>query len=740
LIKVNKILNLVAYFPGVLGYMDNFAKELKNRRISEWKEKYIPYEEFSKQIKQNSPVISSLIASKENIYSFLAIRELGEEILELPEEKEFCENFEERILVVEKFYKETINQKISEFHQLVGTLIKVGLIKSYEPLKQNQIRIDKLFRNLNQSYVSKTSFVPKERKFPLKNLYPAIQSDLERAEKNNSPLDSTHARINEGNKLVDLNIPSVLIRTGEEQPTHLSLNKLKSAFSDLHLALIFLKRFVEDNKKIIKKLLKLHHREIGYLLIENKEEEFYEKVKKYQFIKFEKLKLLIDETEDVYTEAFWKGNKIEALKDLKPPSTKMVRSSSIFRLGIVLGFILPVLVAIFYFNLDVPLDIYPRFINVITAYRMIGIGIVLLWFWGADMYLWSKHQINYPFIIEFNRRTSAHVSTVLEFASYLSLIWICSLFVYLITFQNFEDLLWLRKIPFQVYPLFLIFMVFVMTLIFQVKARFWLFKVFIRIFATPFVKPHFHDIFVAEQVLSIAISLNDFASTLCFFSYDAWTDTYHCTRVIKYITPLVVAIPITWRFLQCLRQYYDSSHKKYLVNAAKYFLLYLVILFSKLNEEFGGEAFNLLWIFSIIIVSICTFFWDITQDWGLDLFHFKLNCGKDRVLPRPVYIVALVVNLFLRFAWTLTINPVNIQFHPMVFDTMLGLLETFRRAMWNFFRIEHEHLKNTAQLRAVTNLDEEIVQFVNLDQEENYSDLSSPALYEDTGFGRKRVN
>jgi hypothetical protein len=36
--------------------------------------------------------------------------------------------------------------------------------------------------------------------------------------------------------------------------------------------------------------------------------------------------------------------------------------------------------------------------------------------------------------------------------------------------------------------------------------------------------------------------------------------------------------------------------------------------------------------------------------------------------------------------------------------TLLGFLEVFRRFVWNFFRLENEHLNNCGQFRAVRDI------------------------------------
>ena len=55
----------------------------------------------------------------------------------------------------------------------------------------------------------------------------------------------------------------------------------------------------------------------------------------------------------------------------------------------------------------------------------------------------------------------------------------------------------------------------------------------------------------------------------------------------------------------------------------------------------------------------------------------------------------------LRCAWTLTLSVgqrFNL-FHPEIIAFPIAMLEVFRRFIWNFFRLENEHLNNCGEFR-----------------------------------------
>lgn len=86
------------------------------------------------------------------------------------------------------------------------------------------------------------------------------------------------------------------------------------------------------------------------------------------------------------------------------------------------------------------------------------------------------------------------------------------------------------------------------------------------------------------------------------------------------------------------------------------------------------------------------------NDWGFlekgskHLFLRNRLCYKNS----KVYYAALASNLILRYAWTLTISPSVYELIPKstFLPLVTGVLQILRRCMWNFFRIEKEHVMN----------------------------------------------
>jgi hypothetical protein len=54
----------------------------------------------------------------------------------------------------------------------------------------------------------------------------------------------------------------------------------------------------------------------------------------------------------------------------------------------------------------------------------------------------------------------------------------------------------------------------------------------------------------------------------------------------------------------------------------------------------------------------------------------------------------MVLNIILRLSWILSISPENIPISSPMFVFMISALEIFRRFLWNFIRVEKEHVVN----------------------------------------------
>lgn len=96
------------------------------------------------------------------------------------------------------------------------------------------------------------------------------------------------------------------------------------------------------------------------------------------------------------------------------------------------------------------------------------------------------------------------------------------------------------------------------------------------------------------------------------------------------------------------------------------------------------------------------------MDWGL----FDKNAGENTFLREEIvysspylYYFAIIEDLVLRFAWLFGFMLIEAKiFSGDLVTSIMGPLEVFRRFVWNFFRLENEHLNNCGKFRAVRDI------------------------------------
>lgn len=220
---------------------------------------------------------------------------------------------------------------------------------------------------------------------------------------------------------------------------------------------------------------------------------------------------------------------------------------------------------------------------------------------------------------------------------------------------------------------------------------------------------------MADQLNSLAVALLDLQFIICFYAYDWHVNNPSemiCDGTLYGIRPFVACLPAWFRFAQCLRRYKDTRQAfPHLVNAGKYSTAFFVVVFSTLakSDSVQRDRFFLAWIIAAFISTCYTLTWDIKMDWGL---LDKNATGENRFLreetvyrSKAFYYFAMVEDLIFRLLWTLTVSVGQLEiFHSELLKLILSMCEVFRRFIWNFFRLENEHLNNCGQFRAVRDI------------------------------------
>ena len=171
-------------------------------------------------------------------------------------------------------------------------------------------------------------------------------------------------------------------------------------------------------------------------------------------------------------------------------------------------------------------------------------------------------------------------------------------------------------------------------------------------------------------------------------------------------------LPFYWRFMQCIRRYYDTKDfNPHILNALKYLSTIVAIYLGSRKTNLVDLDFYF-WIVTAVFSSLYGYYWDIIMDWGLmkqkDRSQDNFLLRENVTYPSYFYYFMMVINLILRFTWLLTILP-NSVLHTYFEDENLVimivcLLEVIRRFLWTVIRIEHEILNNSEHYRDVLEL------------------------------------
>uniref|UniRef100_A0A3Q2YS14 Xenotropic and polytropic retrovirus receptor 1 homolog n=1 Tax=Hippocampus comes TaxID=109280 RepID=A0A3Q2YS14_HIPCM len=443
----------------------------------------------------------------------------------------------------------------------------------------------------------------------------------------------------------------------EERCKHHNIKDLKLAFSEFYLSLILLQNYQNLNFTGFRKILKKHDK----ILDTSRGADWrVAHVEVAPFYTCKKITQLITETETLVTTELEGGDRQRAMKRLRVPPLGAAQPAlawTTFRVGLYCGIFIILAIAFVLTG-----AVFIRYENVWPLVRIYRGGFLLIQFLfllGINTYGWRQAGVNHVLIFEINPRNNLSHQHLFEIAGFLGVLWCLSILSCL-----YSEYLYL---PMQINPLVLYgFMLLFLINPFKTcyyKSRFWLLKLLFRVFTAPFHRVEFADFWLADQLNSLVVVLMDLEYLICFYIFEL--------------------------------QWGNSKG-----------------LLPKINEQGHTDAdmfFYLLIVFSTIS-SFYTLIWDLRMDWGL----FDRGAGENTFLREEIvyphkayYYCAILEDVILRFAWTISLSLTTMtKIHSVgdIVATVLAPLEVFRRFVWNFFRLENEHLNNCGEFRAVRDI------------------------------------
>ncbi|XP_019057105.1 PREDICTED: phosphate transporter PHO1 homolog 9-like [Tarenaya hassleriana] len=494
------------------------------------------------------------------------------------------------------------------------------------------------------------------------------------------------------------------LRTAEEL--------MSRAFVEFYQKLRCLKSYCFLNQMGFSKILKKYDK----ITSRNASKSYLHAVDNSYLGTSEEVSRLMSRVEATYIKHFAHGNHREGMRSLRPKAKREKHRITYF-LGFLSGCTVSLAIAIIVLvhirNLMSSEGRHQYMENIFPLYSLFGLVALHLLMYAADIYFWRKCRVNYPFIFGFEQGTELGYREVLLIGSGLAVL------AFLGVVSNLDMEMDPRTKSFSVItelvPLaLLIILTSILFCPFNIiyrSSRYYLIRCIFHCLLSPLYKVVLPDFFLADQLTS---QVQAFRSLLFYICYYGWGDfkrrSNKCyeSDVYRRFYIIVAIIPYWFRFAQCIRRMLEEKNKDHGLNALKYMSTIIAVATRTLFEWRKGTYWLTVAATTSSIATVFNTVWDLVHDWGLMNRNSRNPWLRDKLLVpyKSVYFVAMVVNVVLRLAWMQSVLGIREApfLHRRALLTVVASLEILRRGIWNFFRLENEHLNNVGKYRAFKNV------------------------------------
>jgi hypothetical protein len=515
-----------------------------------------------------------------------------------------------------------------------------------------------------------------------------------------------------------------------EQLEYIKLNKhfkvyndsLEEAVKELYKEINFLKGFIELNMKAKSKILKKYKKMTKYLdkdIKINVESQIDEFISNSPILSewTKKLSELVSDCEKTFYLFFFDKYTTDTMKKLKEcmVSETFTQSQS-FYLGFFVGimvFSLALCVIIAqHFNIDMDHD--EEFNSIFPMFRGFGIICMYMWILGLNVWAWNTAHINYRLCFTFKNHFS-DVMSIFKRAAIFSSILVLMILTYLVLrtktpiIYEIINFIPIEFTPFICWVSLIIYIFFPLKNYFNYPGRIYLFTLFWESLASIYIKTEFRHIWFMDQMTSLIGPMRDIEYTMCYYAY--YNTPYQMRKALctntRGIVLIIGVFPHLIRILQCVRVIIDNrSLFPQIVNAGKYLSAILVAIFSFLLVI--NPIFYTFWWVLAIFSAVYSSWWDIKYDFGF------LQPGPGYPLREKLsynhkffYYFTFATDLFLRFVWLVSVSPEVIfgYIRPEFLSLLIFSLEALRRGMWNFIRVELQHIQLCKEFKVTVDVE-----------------------------------
>nr|XP_016504664.1 PREDICTED: phosphate transporter PHO1 homolog 9-like [Nicotiana tabacum] len=490
------------------------------------------------------------------------------------------------------------------------------------------------------------------------------------------------------------------LRKAEEQ--------IRKAFVEFYQKLRLLKSYCFLNMLAFSKIMKKYDK----VTSRKASKSYLEMVDKSYLGRSDEVSKLIERVEATFIKHFVNGNRRKGMKTLRPQAKRETHRVTFFMglfSGCSIALVAAIVVSIRAGNLLQHKGRGQYMDNIFPLYSLFGFIVLHMLMYAGNIYYWRRFRVNYPFIFGFKQGTELGYRQVLLLASGLAVLALAAALANLDmemdpktrSFGTVTEL-----IPLALVVVLLLITFCPLNIIYR-SSRFFLIRCAWHCLCAPLYKVTLPDFFLADQITSQVQAIRSLQFYVCYYVWGNFrTRSNKCqdSSVYQILYIVVAIIPFWSRFIQCLRRLFEEKDSMQGLNSLKYFSTIVALVMRTLYDQKRGTFWKVMAASTSGITTVANTYWDIVIDWGLLQRNSKNRWLRDKLLVphKIVYFVAIVLDIILRLVWMqLVLDIQELPFlHKKAFVAVVASLEILRRGMWNFFRLENEHLNNVGKYRA----------------------------------------
>ncbi|RZC72387.1 hypothetical protein C5167_035585 [Papaver somniferum] len=513
-----------------------------------------------------------------------------------------------------------------------------------------------------------------------------------------------HVKINNEPETPKSTIKAMLLKDSKDKKLQFNRKQLKKVeeqlkqvFIEFHWKLRQLKRYSFMNLLALSKVMKKYDK----ITLRGASKSYLRAVDNSYIGSSDEISTILERVEATFVKHFCNSNRRKGMKSLRP-TAKKGKHKTTFLLGYFAGCTTALLVALI-------LVINARKLVIKEGSTHLFAYIILhMLMYAVNIYFWRCYRVNYPFIFGFKQGTELGYREVFLLGAGLTLLSLAGVLANLD--MEMEPGTQKYQTVTELVPLGLVTLVLAIAFcpfnIIYRSGRFFFIKSIWRCICAPFYKVTLIDFFLADQLTSQVQAFRSLEFYICYYVWGDFRKRHNSCRqsaVYNSFYFIVAVLPYWSRLLQCLRRWVEEKDVSQVYNGLKYLLTIIAVLMRTGFDLEKGTSWRAVAIISSAIAAIMSTYWDIVKDWGLLQRHSKNPWLRDKLLisHTSVYFIAMVLDVILRLAWLQSVVNFHVTFlHRTALTTIVACLEILRRGMWNFFRLENEHLNNVGKFRA----------------------------------------